>query len=338
VPLCRGPYISKYSFHNRQTEMSRIFITRSIPDAGITRLRERHDVTVFEHDRQITKEELLAAVREVDGLVCLLSDPIDAGVIAAASRLRCISTYAVGYNNIDTDAAASRRIAVTNTPGVLTEATADIAFALMIACARRIVESDAWLRNGAFDGWAPKLFLGQDLVGKTLGIIGAGRIGRALAKKAKGGFDMRILYHNRTRSDAFETESGALYADLDTLLKESDFISIHVPLTPETRHMIDARALSLMKPSAVFVNTARGPVVDEAALIEALRERRIFAAGFDVYENEPRIPEELISLPNTVLLPHIGSASIETRDRMAVMAADNLIAVLDGREPSHRVV
>ncbi|MDX9760052.1 MAG: D-glycerate dehydrogenase [Bacteroidota bacterium] len=317
--------------------MAHIFLTREIPDAGLTLLRELHDVTIFEHDRQITKEELLEAVRDTDGLLCLLSDRVDADVIAAGDRLRCISNYAVGYNNIDVDAARERGIAVTNTPGVLTEATADIAFALMIACARRIVESDVFLRAGDFRGWEPKLFLGQDLVGRTLGIIGAGRIGRALAHRASRGFDMPVLYHNRKRDESFEREYGARLVDLDTLLRESDFISIHVPLTPETHHLIDARAIGLMKPSAVFVNTARGPVVDERALIDALRERRIFAAGFDVYENEPAVPRELIDLPNTVLLPHIGSASIETRDRMAEIAARNLLAVLAGKEPEFRV-
>lgn len=317
--------------------MSRIFITRSIPETGLAALREAHDITIFEHDRQITKDELIAAVREAEGLLCLLSDPVDADVIAAGERLRCISTYAVGYNNIDTEAACARGIAVTNTPGVLTEATADIAFALMIACARRIVESDAWLREGHFRGWEPKLFLGQDLVGRTLGVIGAGRIGCALARRAARGFDMRILYHSRNRNTVLETEVGAVHVDLDTLLGTGDFISVHVPLTPETQHMIDARAIALMKPSAVFVNTARGPVVDEQALIAALREEKIFAAGFDVYEHEPAVPQELIDLPNAVLLPHIGSASIETRDRMAEIAARNLLDVLAGREPAFRV-
>lgn len=318
--------------------MPHIFITRNIPDAGLTLLREMHDVTIFEHERQITKEELLEGVRDADGLLCLLTDPIDADVITAGGRLRCISTYAVGYNNIDIEAARARGIVVTNTPGVLTEATADIAFALMIACARRLVESDRFLREGQFRGWEPKLFLGQDLAGRTLGIVGAGRIGRALARRASRGFDMAILYHNRNRDEGFETECGARHVDLDTLLRESDYLSIHVPLTPETHHLIDARAIAMMKPSAVFINTARGPVVDERALIDALRERRIFAAGFDVYEHEPTVPRALMDLPNTVLLPHIGSASIETRDRMAVMAARNLLDVLAGEEPEYRVV
>lgn len=317
--------------------MSRIFVTRTIPEVGLRLLGKKHDVHVFDEDRQISKHKLLEAVRAADGLLCLLTDPVDADVIAAGETLRCISTYAVGYNNIDIDAAKRRNIIVTNTPDVLTDATADIAFALLIACARRIVESDLWLRQGRFDGWAPKLFLGQDLVGRTLGIIGAGRIGSALAKKAHDGFDMRILYHNRTRNTDFESRFNAVYASLDTVLRESDFVSLHVPLTPETHHLIDARALALMKPSAVFVNTARGPVVDEQALITALREQRIFAAGFDVYEHEPDIPTELMALPNTILLPHIGSASIATRDRMAGMAAQQLLDALEGRTPANRV-
>ncbi|PLX24162.1 MAG: D-glycerate dehydrogenase [Ignavibacteria bacterium] len=316
----------------------KVFATREIPEAGLTLLREKHELVVFPHDRQITKGELIEGVRDADGLLCLLSDPVDAEVIASGQRLRCISTYAVGYNNIDLDAAKARDIVVTNTPGVLTEATADIAFALMIGCARRIVESDAWLREGHFDGWAPKLFLGQDLVRRTLGLVGAGRIGRALAKKAVGGFDMEILYHNRRPNPEFEAETGATYVDLDTLLGRADFVSLHVPLTPETHHLIDAAAIARMQPHAILVNTARGPVVDENALITALRERRIFAAGFDVYEEEPCISRELMELPNTILLPHIGSASIETRDNMALMAAGSLIDVFAGREAEFRVV
>ena len=316
----------------------RIFCTRSIPEKGLALLRQHTELTVFDKDRQITKEELIAGVANADALLCLLSDPVDADVIAAGTHLRVISSYAVGYNNIDIEAARSRNIAVTNTPGVLTEATADIAFALMISAARRIVESDAWLRQGKFEGWAPKLFLGHDLSGATLGVVGAGRIGQALARKAAGAFDMRILYHNRSRDEQFEADRGAEHVPLDILLRQSDVVSLHVPLTPETRHMIDAAALEKMKTTAILVNTARGPVIDETALIAALRDGQIFAAGLDVFEEEPAVPDALMALPNTVLLPHIGSASIATRDRMAEMAARNLLDVLEGREPAHRVV
>jgi glyoxylate reductase len=315
-----------------------IFCTRTIPEVGIDLLRSEADLTVFEEDRQITKEELIEGVRDADALLCLLSDPVDADVIAAAPHLRCISSYAVGYNNIDVEAARARGITVTNTPGVLTEATADIAFALMLDVARRTTESDAWLRKGMFAGWAPKLFLGLDLTEKTLGIVGAGRIGQALARKAAGAFRMRVLYHNRSRDEGFERDTAAQYVEMETLLREADVISLHVPLSTETRHLIDSRALDMMKPTAILINTARGPVVDEAALITALREKRIFGAGLDVYEDEPRIPAELIALPNTVLLPHIGSASVDTRNRMAAMAARNALDVLAGREPAHRVV
>lgn len=316
----------------------KVFITRPIPDTGLDLLRERVDVAVHATDRQISKPELIDRVQGMDGLLCLLSDPIDSEVIAAGSKLRCISTYAVGYNNIDLDAAKSHGITVTNTPGVLTEATADIAFALMISAARRIVESDAWLRRGNFEGWAPKLFLGHDLTGKTLGIVGAGRIGQAFARKAAAAFNMRVLYHNRSRDSDFEAAQNAVYTDLDTLLRDADVISLHVPLSEETHHLIDARAFEKMQPHAILINTARGPVIDERAMIDTLREHRIFAAGLDVYEEEPAVPDELIALPNTVLLPHIGSASIETRNKMAEMAARNLIDVLEGREPAHRVI
>jgi glyoxylate reductase len=314
-----------------------IFLTRSIPAEGIEILQRHGDLHIYPHDRPITKAELLESVRDADALLCLLTDPVDADVIAAAPRLKVISNYAVGYNNIDIDAAKARGIAVTNTPGVLTDATADIAFALMLACARRIAEGDRWIRGHDFPGWAPMQLLGQDLREKTLGIVGAGRIGEALARRAFGAYDMRVLYVDTRRNENLESAFGARFCELDALLRESDYVSLHVPLTPATHHLIGARELGLMRPSAILINTARGPVVDEAELIEALRERRIFAAGFDVYEHEPRVPDELRALDNAVLLPHIGSASISTRARMARMAAENLVAVLEGSEPEHRV-
>jgi glyoxylate reductase len=314
-----------------------VFLTRRIPDEGIELLRQRYDLAIHEKDRPISKSELVEAVRDADGLLCLLTDPVDTEVIAAAPKLKVISNYAVGYNNIDVEAAKARGIAVTNTPGVLTDATADIAFALMLACARRIAESDRWMRAHEFPGWSPLQFLGQDLREKTLGIIGAGRIGAALARRAFGAYDMRILYTDTQPNKVIETQLRARACGLETLLRESDYVSIHVPLTTQTHHLIGAREIGFMKSSAILVNTARGPVVDEKALIAALREHRIFAAGFDVYEQEPVIPSELKALDNAVILPHIGSASFSTRARMARMAAENLIAVLEGREPEHRV-
>ncbi len=319
------------------TQRPSVFITRRIPDAGLDILSEHVSLTIFEEDRQIARQEIIERIGDVDGMICLLSDPIDKEVIEAGKKLKVISAYAVGYNNIDIEAARNRGIVVTNTPGVLTDATADIAFALMIAAARRIAESDAWMRTHEFEGWAPKFFLGVDLVGKTLGIIGAGRIGAALAKRAYAGFDMKIAYHGRNRNQEFESKFNAQFMPLNDLLAASDFVSIHTPLTPETHHLIGEQELALMKPTAVLVNTARGPVVDEQALIRCLQEQRIFGAGLDVYEHEPAVPRELKELPNAVILPHIGSASFQTRDRMAVIAAHNCLAVFDGGSPEFRV-
>ncbi len=318
-----------------------VYVTRRLPEPGMSMLATLGRVEVNPHDRPLTRAELLEAVRGRDGLVTLLTDQIDAEVMdAAGPRLRVISNYAVGFNNIDVAEATRRGVLVCNTPGVLTETTADLAWALIMAVARRIVEADAFMRSGRFEamgGWSPTLLLGSDVHGKTLGIVGFGRIGEAVARRARG-FDMRVLYHDVRRRPADEERRlGVEYRDLDDLLRESDFVSLHVDLNASTRHLIDARALSLMKPTAYLINTSRGPVVDEAALVAALREGRIAGAGLDVFEDEPRMAPGLAELSNVVVLPHIASASIETRARMAEMAAANLIAALSGQRPAHVV-
>ncbi|MEA2063323.1 MAG: D-glycerate dehydrogenase, partial [Gemmatimonadota bacterium] len=271
------------------------------------------------------------------GLLSMLGNRLDEAFIERhAGTLRVISNYAVGYNNIDLGAAKKRGIVVTNTPGVLTESTADLAWALIMAVARRIVESDSYTRAGNFEGWAPELFLGGDVHGKVLAIVGLGRIGQAVARRAAG-FGMQIIYYNRTCKPETENELGCRKVELDALMAEADFISLHVPLTGETRHLIDERRLGLMKRSAYLINTARGPVVDEHALVRALKAGRIAGAGLDVYEEEPRLHPELQGLPNTVLAPHIGSGTTATRKRMAQIAVDNITAVLRGEKPAHPV-
>jgi len=305
------------------------YVTRVIPQPGLDLLSQAGiRLEVNPNDRVLSHDELLHAVRGKDGILCTLSDAMSAAVLeAAASTCKGVASYAVGYNNIDIEAATRLGLPVSNTPGVLTDATADLAWALLMSAARRIAESDAFMRSGRWQGWGPMQFLGVDVAGATLGIVGAGRIGIAVARRAAG-FNMSIIYTARNRKPDFEMSIGARYADLDTLLKESDFVSLHVPLTPETRHMIGPRELSLMKPMAVLVNTSRGPVVDEAALVEALRGRKIFAAALDVYESEPAAAPGLLDLPNAVVCPHIGSGTINTRTQMSLMAARNLIAML----------
>ena len=287
------------------------------------------------HSRPTTKAELIAEIAEAEALICLLTDTIDAEVITAAPHLKVISCYAVGYNNIDVEFATSRGIAICNTAGVLTESTADLTWALIMASCRRITESEAYLRTGKFRAWEPMLMLGQDVYGKTLGILGMGRIGQAVAKRAIG-FNMKVIYHS-SDGQPKDLPFAAEQVDFETLLKETDILSLHTPLTPQTRHLIGKDQLALMKPSAVLINTARGAIVDEPELIKALAEQRIFAAGFDVYENEPQIPAELLALPNVVLLPHIGSASIDTRTNMGLMAAENAIAIIEGRKALSQV-
>ena len=313
------------------------FVTRMLPDEAMQIVRAAANVDVWPEDCPPPRDTLLEKAAAVDGLLCLLTDRIDAELLDSTPRLKVVSQMAVGYDNIDIPACTARGIRVGNTPGVLTETTADLAFALMMAAARRIVEADRYARSGAWQTWSPMQLTGPDIHHATLGIIGLGRIGYEMARRARG-FEMRILYTNRTPNEAAERDFGARLVTMDTLLAESDFVSVHAPLTPETRHLIGAEQFAKMKRSAVFVNTARGPIVDQRALHEALRDRTIAAAGIDVFEAEPLpLDDPLLTLDNAVLLPHIGSASIATRTRMAVLAAQNLAAGLRGEPLLHPV-
>ncbi|MGQ9608931.1 MAG: 2-hydroxyacid dehydrogenase [bacterium] len=314
-----------------------VYVTRPIPEPGLELLRQSCDVEVKPTDEMVPKEELLEKAKGRNALLCLLTEKIDKEIIEAGSpNLKIIANYAVGYDNIDVASATEYGVYVTNTPGVLTDTTADMAWALMFSVARRIVEADKFCRAGKFKGWSATLFLGGDIYGKTLGLVGVGRIGAAVAMRTKG-FNMRVLYVDVRHNYEIEREVGAVKVDMDTLLKESDFVSLHVPLMPETRHLIGRRSLTMMKPTAYLINTSRGPVVDEAALAEALRNKVIAGAGLDVYEFEPHIIPELLELDNVVLAPHIASGTVETRTKMALMAAENIIAVLDGRTPPNAV-
>lgn len=307
----------------------KVFVTRQLPGGGIARLQESCEVEVWPEELPAPREVLLQRVRGAAGILSLLSDRIDGEVMdAAGSGLRVIANYAVGYDNIDLAAAKARGIKVSNTPGILTDATADVAFALMMAAGRRLAEGTRFVRAGKWRTWGPDLFLGVDFMGATLGIIGFGRIGRALAKRARG-FEMRVLF-SKPGAEGQEID-GARAVDLDTLLRESDFLSLHVPLTPQTRGLIGREALEKMKPTAVLINTARGAVIDQIALADALREGRLFAAGLDVTDPEPLpMDHPLHGLENCLILPHIGSASRTTREKMGLMAAENILAGLRG--------
>ena len=309
----------------------KVLVTREIPEAGLRPL-EGYDLTVLS-EAPPGRDELLEAARGAAGVLSNVTEKIDAEFMdAAGDNLKVVANMAVGYDNIDVGAAKERGIVVTNTPGVLDETTADTAFMLLLAAARRLGESERILRAGDWHWWGPKLFVGVDVWGKTLGVVGMGRIGQAVAKRGRG-FGMEILYHNRSRKEEIEKELGTRYVGLDELLETADFVSVHTPLTEETRHLIGREELDRMKPTAVLINTSRGPVVDEEALADALAEGRIFAAGLDVYEEEPKVHPKLLERENAVLAPHIGSGSRETRDGMAVLAAENVVAVLSGREP-----
>jgi lactate dehydrogenase-like 2-hydroxyacid dehydrogenase len=311
----------------------KVYVTRAIPDATIEALRAEFEVEVNPDDRALTKEELKQKVRGCDAVVSLLTDTIDGEVLdAAGPQLKIVANYAVGFNNFDLAAATRRKVILTNTPGVLDDATATHTFTLLLATARRIAEADKYVRDGKWLGWAPMFFIGLDVDGKTLGIAGLGRIGKNVARKARG-FDMKIIYSDVKPDAAFEAETGAVFVDKATLLKESDFLTLHVPLLPETRHYIGTAELKQMKPTAVLINAARGPVVDEKALVQALREKWIFGAGLDVFENEPAIEPGLAELDNVIIVPHIASATTGTRLAMGEIAVGNVKKVLNGLPP-----
>jgi glyoxylate reductase len=321
--------------------MANIYVTRMIPEKGINMLKEafgEDSIEINPDDRVLAREELLEKIKGRDAVLSLLTDKMDAEAMdAIGPQCKIISNYAVGYNNIDVDSAKEKEILVTNTPGVLTNATADMAIALMFAVARRIPEGDRFMRDHKYKGWAPMLLLSQQVTGKTLGIIGAGRIGSNIGKKMHKGFDMDILYFDRRVKEEFEKETGAKKVDLKTLCKECDYISINLSYTEETHYIIDEEMLSLMSEDTILVNTARGPIIKEEALVKALQEKKIFGAGLDVYENEPKMAEGLEKLDNVVLAPHTGSATCEARTKMSEIAAQNIIDALQDREPKYVV-
>jgi len=317
-----------------------VFVTRKIPELGIDKLKEKgFTVNVSDKDGVLTKDELKEKLSQkpYDAVLCLLTDKIDAEIFDLVPTVKIFANYAVGYDNIDIDAARDRGVIVTNTPGVLTETVAEHTFALLIAAAKRVAEADRFTRDGLYQGWAPMLFLGSDLKDKTLGIVGLGRIGTQLAKYATT-FDMKISYHDVKPNPEFESQSSAEFKEnLEELLTEADFVSLHVPLLDSTKHLINKERLSLMKKTSILVNTSRGPVIDEVALVEALKNKVIQAAALDVFEQEPKLAPGLAELENIILTPHIASASIETRSAMSEIAANNIIAVLEGGEVPNQV-
>lgn len=308
-------------------------VTRPLFPTARAILDQHFDVEYWTQPERISRAELLRRVADKDALVCLLTEKADEELLSAAPKLRIVATVSVGYDNIDVPACTRRKVVATNTPGVLDETTADFAWTLLMAIARRLVEGDAWVRSGTWPGWDLDQLLGGDIWGKTLGVVGMGRIGRGVARRAQG-FRMRVLYHDQVRISAdLETELHAEFVPFDTLLRESDFVTLHVPLLPETRHLISTPEFEKMKRTAYLINTARGPVVDEAALVEALERKLIAGAALDVYEFEPKVHPALIPRKDVILAPHIASASIETRTKMAVMAATNAAALFEGRRP-----
>jgi len=321
--------------------MSKVYITRRIPEAGIKLLQDAgYEVDISRKDGVLTKEELLIELgkKEYDAVLCLLTDTIDDEVYGAVPTAKIFANYAVGFDNIDVEAATERGIIITNTPGVLTETVAEHTMALLLAIARRIPEADKFTKDGKYEGWAPELFLGTDLKGKTLGVLGAGRIGYAVAGHANKGFGMNICYYDIKKNEHFENDFGAVFKETpEELMKVSDFLTVHVPLLDSTRHLVNAERLALMKPSAYLINSSRGPVVDEKALVEVLKKKLIKGAALDVYENEPELTKGLAELSNVVITPHIASATEGTRGKMSEMAAQNIIDFFSGREPQNKV-
>ncbi len=316
--------------------MKKIFVTSQYPGESVKRLSEKYDVEVFPKTTLPTREELLENARGSIALITTVSDLVDKEVIDLCPDLKIVSNSGVGYENVDIPYATKKGIFVTNTPNVLTETTADLAWALMFSVARRILEADAYVREGKFTCWHPSLLLGMDVHQKTLGIYGMGRIGAAVARRAKG-FGMRVIYQNRGRNQIAENETGAEFVDFETLLEESDFIVITAPLTQETRGRFGSGEFQKMKSTSIIVNVGRGPIIKESELAASLKEGAIWGAGLDVFENEPQVNEELVELKNTVLLPHIGSASIETRERMIDMAVQSVELALSGDAPEYLV-
>lgn len=320
----------------------KIYITRKIPDSGINLLKEKgYDVIINPEDRVLTKDELIEALKEqnYDAVLCLLTDKIDKGVFeAAGENCKIFANYAVGYDNFDLVAAKEKNIIITNTPDVLTETVAEHTFALMLAISHRIAEADKFTREGKYIGWAPMLLLGDDFSHKILGIVGLGRIGSLVAKHGFYGFNAKIIYYDVKRNENFEKEFNAEYKeDVNDLLKISDYISLHVPLLDSTRHLINEESFKIMKPSAYLVNTSRGPIVDENALVLALKNKQIRGAALDVFEREPNLAAGLSELSNVILTPHIASATLLTREKMSALAAENIIAALEGKEALNAV-
>jgi glyoxylate reductase len=311
----------------------KLLSTRPLFPAARAILDENSDVEYWQRPERISRSELLKRVADKEALVCLLTEKVDDELLTAAPKLRIAATVSVGYDNIDVPACTRHKVIATNTPGVLDDTTADFAWTLIMAIARRLIEGDTWLRSGTWPGWDLDQLVGGDVWGKTLGIVGFGRIGRGVARRAHG-FNMRIIYTDAVRAPAeAEKELHAEYVDRDTLFRESDFVTIHVPLMPETRHLISKDNLGKMKPTAYLVNTSRGPVVDEAALAEALENKKIAGAALDVFENEPKVHPALVPRKDVILTPHIASASVDTRTKMAVMAANNVAALFKGQRP-----